>query len=242
MSVSDPTNIAELVLYDKDGLLAINKPAGYETISTTGGACLTRYLKKEANFSGLEPAHRLDRDTTGVQLFARNKELLKKLEILFRERKTRKSYLAICLGIPFNPEGTINRNLSKWSGGHRPVQVVKGGDGLEAQTDYQLLARNQQENASLILFQPHQGRTHQIRVHAAAFSRPIIGDSQYGNREANNHFKALCGIARQALHAWQITLPLEEDKPALLLTAPVPTDMATACDFLFPNWQQILCI
>ncbi len=236
MSVTDA---ASLILYDEHGLLAVNKPAGCETISTTGGVCLTTALKKQLGLTGLEPAHRLDRDTTGVQLFARNRQTLATLEGLFRERRTTKNYLALCNGIPFNPEGSIKRNLSKWGGGHRPVQVVKGNEGLEAQTDYQLLARNPDENASLILFHPLQGRTHQIRVHASAFGRPIIGDDQYGDREVNARFKALCGISRQALHAWRLSLPLPDLEMPLLIEAPVPDDMCAAFDALFPDWRQI---
>lgn len=238
MSVSD---LQDLILFDEEGILAVNKPAGCETVSTTGGASLASMLKK-LGLTGLEPAHRLDRDTTGVQLFARNRAALTLLEGLFRERRTTKNYLALCHGIPFNPEGTIKRNLSKWMGGHRPVQVVKGNDGLEAQTDYQLLARNPQECASLILFHPLQGRTHQIRVHAAAFGRPIVGDDQYGEREVNARYKAQFGLARQALHAWRISFPLPDRELPLRIEAPIPADMSAAFDVLFPEWKQILSL
>lgn len=233
--------LRDIIILDECGILAVNKPAGYETISTTGGACLTATLKKMLNTRDLEPAHRLDRDTTGVQVFSRNHVLLKELEALFRERKTQKFYLALCAGIPFNAEGTINRALSKWAGGYHPVQVVKNGQGLEAETEYQLLARNRELNCSLILFKPHQGRTHQIRVHAAAFGRPILGDDQYGDREANKKFKSLFGLGRQALHAWRLVLPLP-DGENLLLAAPVAADIALACDQLFPDWRQLLTI
>lgn len=238
----DFLNINDIVLYDRQDVLAINKPVGYETVSTTGGSCLTTALKKMFNLHELEPAHRLDRDTTGVQVFARTRAALKRLEDLFRERKTQKFYLAICSGIPHNPEGTINRNLSKWNGGHRPVQVVKNGQGLEAQTEYELLARNREHNASLLLFKPHQGRTHQIRVHASAFGRPIVGDDQYGEREINRRFKGEFGLERQALHAWRLILPEFEDGRDVLICAPVPEDISNACDALFPDWRQISCI
>ncbi len=230
------------VLYDNDGLLIVNKPAGYESISTTGGACLTKTLKTQLNIYELSPAHRLDRDTTGVQVFCRDKNTLKKVEDQFRERVTEKEYLAICCGIPRNPEGTIKRNLSKWGGGRRPVQVIKGNTGLEAETEYQLLARNKAFPASLVLFKPMQGRTHQIRVHAEALGRPILGDDQYGDRTENQKAKNEFGLDRQALHAWRLILinPVTE-KPQLFV-ADIPHDMAISCNALFEDWLQIIDI
>lgn len=234
--------IDDLVIYNQDGLVVVNKPAGYETISQTGGACLTKELQKKLNILDLEPAHRLDRDTTGVQVFCRNKTTLKNIEEQFRHRKTEKEYLAICSGIPRNTEGTINRNLSKWGGGRRPVQVVKGQQGLEAQTAYQLLARNKDFPASLILFKPMQGRTHQIRVHAEAMGRPILADDQYGDRQENQRAKDSFNLKRQALHAWRLILINPVTGEPQLFCAKLPQDMAHACDLLFSDWQQILDI
>lgn len=229
------------ILYDADGILAVDKPAGYETVALGGGKCLTRALRERLGDEGIEAAHRLDRDTTGAQLFARTPAALKALTELFRHRQTTKLYLALCAGVPANPEGVISRNLSKWIGGHRPVQVVKGGGGLPASTEYRVLAANREFPASFILFHPREGRTHQIRVHAAAFGRPILGDDQYGDREANRRGKALCGLKRQALHAWRITLPgLGPGGGALAVVAPVHPDMGKALDALFPAWQAAL--
>lgn len=231
----------ELIIYDNNGIIAVNKPAGFETISTQpGGNCVTRSLKRELNLNFIEPAHRLDRDTTGVQLFARDNATLKKLEEFFRVRTVKKHYLAICYKIPHNKEGIIRRNLSKWLGGHKPVKVVKGGGGLVAETEYQLLARNKEFPASLILFTPHQGRTHQIRVHAEALGRPILGDHQYGDRPANKILKDSSGLSRQALHAWRLVIPpINSINQAIAIEAPIVGDMQIACDLLFPNWRDI---
>ena len=228
------------VLYDRDGILAVNKPAGLETIAAGGEKCLTRALRAQCLQNEIEPAHRLDRDTTGVQLFARNPAALKKLTELFKHRRTSKYYLAICNGIPANREGTIRRNLSKWMGGHRPVQVIKGGGGLTASTEYQVLAMNRDFPASLLLFHPHEGRTHQIRVHASSFGRPILGDDQYGDRDANRKIKEMTGLKRQALHAWRIILPeLNADDSLREICASVPVDMQRALDALFPAWREV---
>ena len=231
----------EIILQSKN-YIVLNKPAGVESVeSNNKGKSLTRLLHEEFPDSQIIPVHRLDRDTSGTIIFAKNDTACKKLEKLFRERKTKKIYLALCKGIPRNPQGTIRRNLSKWSGGHKPVRTLKGGKGLTAETEYQLILQNEDINASLILFRPHQGRTHQIRVHAEALGRPVIGDHQYGDREFNRKVKSLSGLKRQALHAWRLTLPeIEHQGTSLELEASLPQDMAHTCDILFPGWEEAL--
>lgn len=183
------------------------KPPGLETISQDGAPDLTALVRRQMDEPSLTPAHRLDRDTSGVQLFARNPAAERELTALFRRRAVEKTYLAICLGVPRNRTGSISRNLSEWSGGRRPVRVLKSG-GLEAVTDYRLLAASPALadgfRASLLAFSPHQGRTHQIRVHAAAFGYPILADDQYGDRPANRLARDLLGLRRQALHSWRL--------------------------------------
>lgn len=228
-------------LYSSGGILAVNKPAGFETFAGAGvEKCLTKILRITYG-DDLSPVHRLDRDTTGVQLFALNAAMVKKLTELFKHRKTVKFYLAVCFGYPQNREGMIRRNLSEWRGGHHPVSVVKGGGGLEAETAYQTLAINREFPASLILFIPHQGRTHQIRVHAQALSRPILGDDQYGDRPANKKIKELSNLNRQALHAWRLLLPeINPDGTEIEICAPIPSDLSPTLDALFPDWREAL--
>lgn len=229
------------ILYDADGILAVAKPAGIETVDPGGGRSLTRVLRERLGDAAIEAAHRLDRDTTGAQLFARTPAALKALTELFRQRRVTKHYLALCAGVPANPEGVISRNLSEWKGGRRPVQVVKGGGGLPASTEYRVLAADRGFPASLLLFHPREGRTHQIRAHASAFGRPVLGDDQYGDREANRRAKVAWGLRRQALHAWRIVLPgLGPGGAGLAVVAPVPPDMARALDALFPQWREVV--
>ena len=222
--------------------IVLNKPAGIESVeSSNKGKSLTRILQEEFADTSILPVHRLDRDTSGTIVFARNDTARQKLEVLFKERKTQKTYLALCAGVPRNPQGTIRRNLSKWAGGHKPVRTMKGGKGLTAETEYRLIRGNEDIGASLILFQPHQGRTHQIRVHAEALGRPVIGDHQYGDRKFNRKIKELCGLKRQALHAWRLMLPeLDTLGVNLELEAPIPDDITRTCDFLFVEWLQAL--
>jgi RluA family pseudouridine synthase len=237
MQIENPET---LVIYSDRNLVAAAKPAGWETFVQGGGKnCFSSLLRRALNLPRLAPAHRLDRDTTGVQLFGTDDASLKKLEDIFRQRQTIKLYLALCLGVPRNPSGTIRRNLTEWQGGHMPVRVVKGRGGLEAETDYKLLISGE-GSASLVLFRPRQGRTHQIRVHAQALGYPVAGDDQYGHRPENAALKKSCGLARQALHAWRIALPHPENGEILKLEAPLPEDLRRACDSLFPDWETSL--
>ncbi len=180
-----------------------------ETVSQDGGRELVASAREALQEPGLEAAHRLDRDTSGAQLVSRNPEAGDGLTALFRRRDVDKTYLALCLGAPRNRTGTVNRNLSEWSGGRRPVRVLRQG-GLEAATAYRVLARGTAPDGlpvGLVAFSPHQGRTHQIRVHAAALGTPILGDDQYGDRPANRGAKQTLNAKRQMLHSWRLEFP-----------------------------------
>ncbi len=230
------------IIFENANLIVVNKPAGIESVASQNkGKSISEVIQLEKEDTNIKPVHRLDRDTTGTMVFAKNLETLGKLEAFFKERKTIKRYLALCVGIPRNQEGVIRRNLSNWTGGHKPVRVVKGGGGLSAETEYKVIASSKKNGASLIMFTPHQGRTHQIRVHAEAFGRPIIGDHQYGNREYNRKIKDNTGLKRQALHAWQLILPeMNENGEDLEFEAPLHDDFIKTCDNLLENWKASL--
>lgn len=226
----DRSNEPQILLEHPD-FIVFAKPAGEETVSLDGGRELTARVRAMLGEPGLVPAHRLDRDTSGAQLFARSPSAEAKLVKLFRERQVEKIYLALCLGVPRNRTGTVNRNLSEWSGGRRPVRVLKKG-GLAASTGYRVLAGAGELApgfaVSLIAFFPHQGRTHQIRVHAASFGYPILADDQYGDRPANRLAKDLLGLKRQALHSWRLAFPWDGKRIEAL--APLAEDMRLAAE------------
>lgn len=226
----DSFNEPKVIRVDPD-FVVFSKPSGLETISLDGGPELAAWARQSMGEPGLSPVHRLDRDTAGAQLFARNPEAEARLIKLFRERLVEKVYLALCLGAPRNRTGAINRNLSEWSGGRRPVRVVKKG-GLVATTGYRVVADSGELEAgfkaSLIAFFPHQGRTHQIRVHAASLGYPILGDDQYGDRPANRLARDLLGLKRQALHSWRLAFPWRGAQVEVV--APVAEDMRVAME------------
>lgn len=228
------------LLLDGDGFAAVYKPPGCESVSESGGPDVVTGASRLAPGVPLFPVHRLDRDTSGVQLLAKNSDAKKTLEALFRARKVAKGYVALCLGVPANREGVINRRLSRWRGGRRPVGIVKGGGGLEATTEYRVVADARASligNAlSLIAFHPRQGRTHQIRVHAAALGYPVLGDDQYGERPANRRAKEVFGLSRQALHARWLRFPWGGSE--VEISCPLPDDMATAVGMAFPSYRD----
>lgn len=222
------------IILETADLLIVSKPPGMETISQSGGSELTSLLRLQRNEPNVTPVHRLDRDTSGAQLFARNSDAERDLILLFRQRLMEKTYIALCVGVPRNREGTINRNLSEWSGGRRPVRVIKKG-GLEASTAYSVLAGSPADangvRVSVIAFHPHQGRTHQIRVHASALGYPILGDDQYGDRTANRLQGRPHGLKRQALHSWKLFFDWRGKR--IQAVCPPPEDVRTAYFGLF---------
>ncbi len=231
------------LIYDGNTFVGISKPPGIETVSQTTDKDVLSKLRHILKDDGLQPVHRLDRDTSGMLLFSKNQEAEKELTDLFRHREMKKTYLALCFGTPFNRTGSINRKLSDWQGGHRPVRVIKGKDkgGLEAITDYEVLASQTFpdipgfDSISLIAFFPHHGRTHQIRVHAAALGYPIIADDQYGERPANKWAAAQYAIKRQALHSYRLSFSWRGE--AMRLTSPLPEDMKSVVEKAFRRYE-----
>ncbi|MDR3211614.1 MAG: RluA family pseudouridine synthase [Planctomycetota bacterium] len=234
----DSASLVQVLREERD-LLLVYKPPGIETCSEFGEADLTGAVRRLRPDPEPCPAHRLDRNTSGVQLYARGPAMLARLTQLFRERRVEKSYLGLCLGVPWNREGRLNRRLSEWEGGRRPVRVVKGTGrekGLTAETLYTLLLATPpggEFTASLLRFHPRQGRTHQVRVHAAAFGHPLLGDDQYGDRPANRWAAAELGLRRQALHAEALAFPWEGGRVEVVSF--LPPDLQTAVARLFPG-------
>ncbi len=227
--------------------VVFNKPAGMETLSRDGGKELLSLARERCHNPALAAVHRLDRDTSGAQLFSLNAEAEKELTALFRRRQVEKTYLALCLGAPRNRTGVIRRNLSEWEGGRRPVRVVKGGGGLPAETSYRVLGVGEELQvegmrfrAGLLAFSPHQGRTHQIRVHAASLGCPILGDDNYGDRAANRAAKHGLALRRSALHAWVLAFPWRGGRVEAV--CPLPADLAAAFSGAFPGgeWEAAL--
>ena len=204
------------IIYIDDNVIVINKPCG--VLSHAKGAIneeftvadfFKRYSTYNADTNRPGIIHRLDRDTSGIMIGARNSETAELLQKQFADRKTKKTYFAVLDGIPkldkANIDLPIGRNPSA------PSTFRVDSKGKNATTKYEVVVSN--DKYSLVKLQPQTGRTHQLRVHMKYINTPILGDKVYGK-----------SADRLYLHAFslEITIPNGERKT---FTAPVPNDL-----------------
>lgn len=194
------------VLFEDEALLAVDKPSGlwvHPTPSRQTGTLANRvafYLQRED--SGVHVVTRLDRDTFGVVLFAKNAHVHALLSQSLQEGRVEKNYLAAVFGVPVPSEGTIDLPIARRGGGSL-LREAHGG-GQSAETRYRVIASR--DGASLLALTPKTGRTHQLRVHCHAIGCPILGDHDYGT-PASIALSESLGILTQQLCAKSLTFP-----------------------------------
>lgn len=202
------------VLHIDAHLLVIDKPAG---VAVHPGPATPRSLEDhldELRFGFQrrpQPAHRLDRDTSGCLVLGRHPKATKRLGALFESGRVGKIYWAVLSGAPDADTGTIDAPLLKVSTKADGWRIIVDPRGRPAVTDWRLLDRR--GGKALVEFRPRTGRTHQIRVHAAYLGSPIVGDPVYGRG------------AGLLLHARAVTIPYKDDAPAIEAMAPLPSAM-----------------
>jgi len=219
------------VLFEDEWLLVVNKPAG---LVVHGGsshdAGLIEALKSLRGLPELRLAHRLDRDTSGVLLMAKNLQALRKLTESFRQRDMQKTYFALVAGHPFSHAGRMTSRLSKGvvRGGER--MVVDSEEGKEAVTDYQVMIEytRQHFDYALLALHPHSGRTHQLRVQLQNEQYAILGDGKYAEKADLSSYQGLGGKGLM-LHAWRLRLQHPINGDDMEFKAPWPN-----------NWQKLL--
>lgn len=201
--------VNDALIDEGDDWLLLNKPSGLATHAGTGvrfGAI--EVLRAARGGAYLELVHRLDRDTSGCLLIAKNRSALNRMQSAWRDRTVDKTYLALLDGPWAGGERTVDAALARdrERGGERVTEV--GPDGKAARSRFEPLERF--AAASLQAVTITTGRTHQIRVHAAHIGHPVAGDAKYAGREANRRWRTL-GVTRMFLHAWRLKLPGSED-------------------------------
>ena len=226
------------IIYQDQDLAAINKPPNliaHPTATVRSGTVVNALLgrlelSKDSHFDPKEDdyrpgiVHRLDKDTSGVMVIAKNDTAHRHLSASFKKRLTEKEYVAIAVG---DIEDDVQ--LDAPIGRHpvnRQKMTIGGTQPRSAGTYFRVLARI--PGYVLVKAKPHSGRTHQIRVHLAHLGASVLGDETYGRPSEV--------IARQALHAFRLTLPHPADNQAITFTAQVPTDMLEAWLKLGGSW------
>ncbi len=207
------------ILFEDGEALVIDKPAGLPIEQPRrGGPSLENHwpqLRLGFQRDPL-PVHRIDTDTSGCLLLARNPKALKRFARAFEDRLVEKRYLGILSGVPAETGGTIELALTKISSAEKGWRMIPARKGKPSVTHWRLLA--EQDGRALIEFRPETGRTHQIRVHAASgLGLPLLGDPVYGDKASRR---------RTMLHAAAISVP-RDGKPPVAAIAPMPADFAT---------------
>ncbi len=222
-------SLQDRIVYEDNDLLIIDKPSGMAVHGGSGislGVIETlRQLKPNEHF--LELAHRLDRETSGCLVIAKNRKTLLYLHGLLRDGKMDKIYHTLVVGQWKGPKKVV-MPLSKnhLRSGERVVKVDL--DGKHAETHFKLLKAF--EHATLLEAKPITGRTHQIRVHAAYMGHAIAMDSKYSNKNDNEIFKKT-QLNRLFLHAHTITIPFE-DKPPLTVVCELDDNLTAALNHI----------
>ncbi len=216
------------ILHEDARIIVVDKPAG---IAVHGGSGLDyglidvlRALRPDNG--RIDLVHRLDRETSGCLLFARDPLCLRRLNALLREGGMDKAYVALLAGrLPQRPID-CRAPLALVPDRHGEKHAVVSADGATARTGFR--ARRRYDGATLAAVTLDTGRTHQIRAHAAHLGHPVAGDERYGETGFNRRLKAL-GLRRLFLHAERLEFTL--DRP-LSFTAPLPEELAAVLDRL----------
>ncbi|WP_253303233.1 RluA family pseudouridine synthase [Wolbachia endosymbiont of Phyllotreta cruciferae] len=220
--------LRENILYEDEYILAINKPAG---VIVQGGVkvkiSMSDLLDQIREGETFKIVHRLDRDTSGVIIFARNANVARYLMEEFKGRRVKKTYLALTSGIPSKDSGTIDYPLvKKYVSGQEKV-VIDENSPQNATTHFSIIAKSK-HNVAYLKLQPITGRTHQLRAHLAHINCPILGDGKYGGKKA-----FIDGIANKIhLHSHSLSLKLPNNKE-ITITAPITKHIEKSIEALF---------
>jgi len=198
-----------LFIYDKEaGIPSQQTP--YDAYNNVFAALFRHLAREQATGCYAALHNRLDRETSGVLLFALEKGVNESLGRVFQERRVKKEYLAWVEGAPKDDSWTSDSDIGKVGGKYT---AVRKGEGKKAQTLFRVLRRG--EGRTLVLASPLTGRTHQIRIHLAEAGHPAAGDRAYGAKPDK----------RLYLHAWRLTLKHPVSGKLLSFEAPVPAEM-----------------
>jgi len=211
--VSTPPDGLPPVLHADERLLVFDKPSGLLSVPGIGpekADCLV--ARAEVAYPGARIVHRLDRDTSGVIVLARDAEAHRKLSVAFQDRQTRKRYLALVAGVPESSSGVIDFPMRK-DMCRPPKQVIDWRYGRSSTTRWSLLEAG--DDAALLSLEPITGRTHQLRLHLAVSGHAILGDDLYATGRPRDEDRLM-------LHATELTVPHPDDGQPIRFAANSP--------------------
>lgn len=225
--------IADLTVFENDDFIALNKPSGLLSIPDREGKEISLKNLLQERYPHILTVHRLDKDTSGLIVFAKNEASHKNLSIQFEERKTEKIYLGLVMGSLVNKTGTIDKAIAENSV-KRGMMIIHQR-GKESITDYEVIADF--DIYSWVRFRIHTGRTHQIRIHMKDIGHPVVCDDLYGDgkRVLLSSFKSKFKLSKKeeeerpildrlALHSYQLKFA-GIDGTAFALEAPISKDL-----------------
>ena len=221
-----PEQIPLDILFENDDLIVINKPAGMVVHPAAGhasGTLVNAVLGYDPDIEGIggeeRPGvvHRLDKETSGLILLAKNERAHRWLQDQFRLRKVEKTYLALVDGKPPTPSGRVETHIGRDPRHRKRMAVVSESRGREAISEYKTIESF--KDHTLLEFHPLTGRTHQIRLHCAFLRCPIVGDRVYGRK------KPSVETGRHFLHAYRLKIVLPGEKEQRIFEAALPDEL-----------------
>jgi 23S rRNA pseudouridine1911/1915/1917 synthase len=211
------------IVFENDDLLVVNKPAGmvvHPAVGHSSGTLVNAVLGYDPDIEGIggeeRPGvvHRLDKETSGLILLAKNERAHRWLQDQFRLRNVDKTYLALVDGKPPTPSGRVEAHIGRDPSHRKRMAIVPESRGREAISEYRTVEEFNKH--ALLEFHPLTGRTHQIRLHCAFLKCPIVGDEVYGRK------KPSIEIGRHFLHAFRLKIVLPGEKAPRTFEAPLP--------------------
>ena len=233
------------VVFEDADLLVVDKPAGLPTHPNARYVDHTLTALARTAYPGrtVDPAHRLDRETSGLLACGFNPPATRTLKIAFARGQVKKTYLALALGAPADDRFTVAAALKLSGASGVKVRMHAAADGLPSHTDFEVLERRvapSGEPLALLACQPRTGRQHQIRAHLHHAGLHLVGDKIYGRDEMifdrytrgemTDADRAVLHLPRQALHAWRLTLPHPGTGVSMSFESPLAADLQAFWD------------
>ena len=224
------------VLYQDKECLVINKSSGvsvYPINEADKSLTIIDFSQQHFKAKFADPlrpgiVHRLDKETSGVLILAKNQKALDYLMAQFKNREVKKVYIALVYGILQHPEGIINSPIARSHKHRKKMSLAAEGLGRQAISQYKVLKEfriDPKHTASLLEVRIHTGRTHQIRVHMSSIGHPVIGDVTYGSPAMNRIFLKKFGFRRQFLHARLVEFKTPVNDKRVSVVAELPDEL-----------------